>query len=166
MPWGGPKRGLLQEGSLEARKKSVCGSHGRAFPEKKCLWLAREAFFLFENLDLNRCAFCYSRGPVQPPLGPIWAPKGCDQEFRASRGPLWAVHPVQKGPPGRPFGRPEVAPESLGAIFGMLTKTSVFYTVLSPWIAPVASRGPKKSQNGRPGRTSRADANDKIEIEK
>ena len=60
--------------------------------------------------------------PCSPPLGPIWAPKGFDQEFRASRGPLWAVHPIQMGAPGRPFGRPEVAPEGLGAIFEMLRK--------------------------------------------
>ena len=143
--WGVPKRGLLQEGSLEARKKSDCGSHGRAFPEKKCLWLAREAFFCFENLDLNRCAFGCARGPVHPPLDPIWAPKGCDQEFRASRGPLWAVHPIQKGPPGRPFGRPEVAPEGLGAILEMLKKRWFLYC-FEPLDRSSGVKGAKKEQ--------------------
>ena len=118
----GTKRGLLQEGSPEALQLLSHVKRNNAIPEKKCLWLAREAFFLFENLDLNRCALGCARGPVHPSLDPIWAPKGCDQEFRASRGPLWAVHPIQKGPPGRPFGRPEVAPEGLGAILEMLKK--------------------------------------------
>ena len=67
-------------------------------------------------------AFCCSGGPVHHPLDSIWAPRGCDQEFRASRGPPWAVHPIQKGPPGRPSARPEVAPEGLGAIFELLKK--------------------------------------------
>ena len=116
-PRGGPKRGLLQEGSPEALQLLSHVKRNNAIPEKKCLWLAREAFFCFENLDLNRCALGCARGPVRPPLDPIWAPKGCDQEFRTSRGPPWAVHPVQKGPLGRPFGRPEVAPEGLGAVF-------------------------------------------------
>ena len=126
-PWGGPKRGLLQEGSPEALQLLSHVKRNNAIPEKKSQWLAREAFFLFENLDLNRCALGCARGPVHPSLDPIWAPKGCDQEFRASRGPLWAVHPIQKGPPGRPFGRPEVAPEGLGAIFEMLKKLRFLY---------------------------------------
>ena len=50
------------------------------------------------------------------------APRGSDQIFRASREAPWAVHPIQNGPPGRPSARPEVAPESLGAIFEMLKK--------------------------------------------
>ena len=65
------------------------------------------------------------------------APRECNQEFRASRGPPWAVHPIQKGPPGRPSARPEVAPEGLGAIFELLKKRS-FYSVLS------LSRGKRK----------------------
>ena len=107
-------------GSLEALRFLSHIKRNNAIPKKKCLWLAREAFFFFENLDLNRCAFCCSGGPVHRPLDPIWAPRGCDQEFRASRGPPWAVHPIQKGPPGRPSARPEVAPEGLGAIFELL----------------------------------------------
>ena len=90
-------------------------------------------------------AFCCSGGPVHHPLDSIWAPRGCDQEFRASRGPPWAVHPIQKGPPGRPSARREVVPEGLGAIFELL-KNVGFYAILSPRIAPVASRGPKKEQ--------------------
>ena len=66
----------------------------------------------------NRC----KRFENHRPLDPIWAPRECDQEFRASRGPPWAVHPIQKGPPGRPSARPEVAPEGLGAIFELLKK--------------------------------------------
>ena len=100
-----------------------------------------------------------------PPLGPIWAPKGCDQEFRASRGPLWAVHPIQKGPPGRPFGRPEVAPEGLGAIFEMLKKRLFLYC-FEPLDRSSGVKGAKKKAKMEgPGRTSRADARDKSEIE-
>ena len=144
-PWGGPKRGLLQEGSLEALQLLSHVKRNNAIPEKKCLWLAREAFFFFENLDLNRCAFCCSGGPVHPPLDPIWAPRGCDQEFRASRGPPWAMHPIQKGPPGRPFGRPEVAPEGLGAIFEMLKKRWFLYC-FEPLDRSSGVKGGKKEQ--------------------
>ena len=65
--------------------------------------------------------------PCSPPPGPHLGARGCDQEFRASRGPLWAAHPIQKGPPGRPFGRPEVAPEGLEAILEMLKKRWFLY---------------------------------------
>ena len=140
---GGPKRGLLQEGSPEALQLLSHVKRNNAIPEKKCLWLAREAFFCFENLDLNRCAFGCARGPVHPPLDPIWAPKRCDQEFRGPRGPPLGRAPKQKGAPGGAFGRPEVAPEGLGAIFKML-KNHLFLYCFEPLVRSSGAKGAQK----------------------
>ena len=52
----------------------------------------------------NRC----KRFENHRPLDPIWAPRECDQEFRASRGPPWAVHPSVLL-----FGRPCSPPPGL-----------------------------------------------------
>ena len=87
-----------EEGEREEESEEANGEE-----ENRC-----KRFAKFENLDLNRCAFCCSGGPVHRPLDPIWAPRGCDQEFRASRGPPWAVHPSVLL-----FGRPCSPPPGL-----------------------------------------------------
>ena len=115
---------------MQFLKKSVCGSYGKRF-------------FLFENLDLNRCVFCCSGGPVHPPLDPIWAPRGCDQKFRGPREPPLGRAQKPKAPPGGAFGRPEVAPEGLGAIFEMLKKRLFLYC-FEPLDRSSGAQGAKK----------------------
>ena len=114
---------------MQFLKQNVCGSYGKRF--------------FFENLDLNRCVFCCSGGPVHPPLDPIWAPRGCDQKFRGPRGALLGRAQKPKAPPGGAFGRPEVAPEGLGAILEMLKKRLFLYC-FEPLDRSSGAQGAKK----------------------
>ena len=83
--------------------------------------------------------------PCSPHLGPIWAPRGCDQEFRGLRAPPLGRAQKPKGAPGGAFGRPEVAPEGLGAIFKMI-KNHWFLYCFEPLDRSSSVKGAKKEQ--------------------
>ena len=80
------------------------------------------------------------------------APRECNQEFWASRGPPWAVHPIQKDSPVRPSARPEVAPEGLGAIFELL-KNRWFLCYFEPSERSSGVKGARKRRSANQNET-------------
>ncbi len=68
---------------------------------------------------------------------------GAYEKFRAARGPPLGRAQEKNGSPGGPFGRPEVALESLGAIWKVL-KNHWFLYCFEPLEPSSDAKGPQK----------------------